>query len=379
MWWMLEVSTTDLPRYVMNRFKIYHSIYFSAFLALLSCRNMGEVNSLTINFQRISFPSINLNELKYRVSHYNYKQDIFAGIDFKSGTLEVWHLNAFRFAYQLPIFEDGPNRISEHLLTVYVHGPDSIFLITLQDLIIIDQKGSIVFKLPFNFENTPYQDLMVHYNPTLSQMSYYSSNKRSFFFSSRTANPNSEYLYNRPVVSSINLLSKEIRTDYPVCPKEIAESFVLPFAETVVNVFEDKLVYSFFGTSTLWVYDLQANSTNTYAYKEFKNNLPNKHFGFNFGSEANKHASSAINYLCLGYNSKTKLFLRQIVDNSERQATGRAKSSVAIFDQDLNLIGTRELEQHCSSTFYPYKEGFALKIFRDSSENQSDYLYISVN
>lgn len=336
----------------MIRFYISPIIYLCLYLALISCRNREEDNSHTINFQRISFPSINLNELKYRVSHYNYEQDIFAGIDFKSGTLEVWHLNPYRFAYQLPIFEDGPNRISEHLLTVYVHGPDSIFLITLQDLIIIDQKGSIVFKLPFNFENTPFRDLMVHYNPTLSQMSYYSAKKKSFFFSSRTANLNSEYLYDRPIVSSINILSKEINTDYPVCPKEIAESFVLPFAETVVNVFEDKLVYSFFGTSTLWVYDLQANSTNTYAYKEFKNNLPNKHFGFNFGSEANKHASSAINYLCLGYNSKTKLFLRQIVDNSERQATGMAKSSVAIFDQDLNLIGTRELEQHCSSTYY---------------------------
>lgn len=355
------------------------SIALSIVLIFICCHRNVEEYPIRIGIQRINFPSENLNDLKYRIGHYNYEKDILAGVDFKSGTLEVWNLEKFKFIYQVPIFEDGPNRISEHLLTVYPHTLDSIFIVTLQDLIIINRHGSILYRISIYFENSLYKDLIPHYSAILSQGSYYSESRNTFYLSTQSSNRSSEPFYDSPIIASINLQNKKISTEFPKCPTEISDQFVLPFAETVVYICEDKIVYSYFGTGDLWVYNQDDFSTKKYVYGEFKKNQPNKQFGFDFNTAASEHASAAINYLCLGFNPHKNIYLRQVIDNTNRKATGKAKSSIAIFDDKFNYLGSKDLEVHCLSTFYPYKNGFIMKVFKDSIENQSDYLYITYN
>lgn len=195
----------------------YPILFFISFLLLFSqCREAAkEVSALPCEFATTAEMQVPVNtSITYKIHDMLEDDNIFVAYHYPSHSVDLLDLKTNTFIKKLSLEREGPNAVSQ-VLSLYVHNLDSIFLLTLNQVIGINADGQRFFAIKINRNDTDLigfdmERFRIWCNPEHNQPIYYSEKYNSLYvalkpYETRVSMDN----YSLPLAGRISLESLE--------------------------------------------------------------------------------------------------------------------------------------------------------------------------
>jgi len=306
--------------------------------------------------------------------HENEGTGLIFNINWNTNSLEIYDADKGSLLKQLAFEVDGPNGAGD-ILGFHVHNPDSIFLFTQLNpvLVLTDTTGKIKSKLRYDVPDL--------YSPAFVHQSYFLSPPRvrgnelivKTHVHGNIREMEAEQLAQTHLVYAINLTDGSTRFLNHTYPENYIKDG-RKHIETSIATDGDKMVYSFFGDHNLYVADhSEANfQMKPAASKYLDSNLP--YFPQNGDRLANqKYLMASSRYEHLIYDSYREIYYRFAyptmgeLEENELSMLWQTPGDfvIMILDKELNLLG---------ETYFDGGKYFPNNVFV-----AKDGLYISLN
>jgi len=155
--------------------------------------------------------------ITYKIHQYTDEEQTFIAYHYPTHSLDFLDIANNKFIKKLILEREGPNRISQ-VLSLYVHNLDSIFLLTVNQLIGLDQYGTQFLSIRINQEKSEVRDFdltkfRIWCNPEHNQPIYYSQRYNCIYVGLKPYDAQvSLENYTLPIAGRIDLKSKMFET-----------------------------------------------------------------------------------------------------------------------------------------------------------------------
>ncbi len=156
-------------------------------IAFIHCKNEVD-NKAKINCSfsaSLEFHTPSNTSITYKIHDFFEEKGIFVAYHYPTHALDFIDMESNKFLNKLPLESEGPDMISQ-VLSLYVHNLDSIFLLTQNQIICINNDGRKLLEIKVNQKNTDIsgfdlEKYRIWCNPEHNQPIYYSSSQNSLY------------------------------------------------------------------------------------------------------------------------------------------------------------------------------------------------------
>lgn len=150
-------------------------------------------------------------EFPYRFPSYDYENQVFAGLDERTNTINVYDLTSFQIKHSIELHNQGPHAIQGNMVgSVWYQSPDSIFVLqhVPNRLLIVNSKAEIIWQkdLAEAFKGSEEMSGLMAYSLFDQVMLYYHNGKA--YFGLRQNQANQDFL--NPMIGYYDFAQDEI-------------------------------------------------------------------------------------------------------------------------------------------------------------------------
>lgn len=365
------------------------SILFLSLTLLTNCQS-DQVSSKSSDYKidstklSIGLQSNSLFNTAFVSSQYVTvdKIDYLVGYDFNQHQLEWFDITNGSALKIQKLPRVGPDGVP-NLYSFYVHNLDSIFILGLRNIKIVDINGRVKRSIPINFStereknDIDFQQYSLYNTPRNNSPIYYSSAQGKLY---AAVKPNVSRLstekFDHPLCVSYDL-ENDLFEFLPIkLPKEYHKQF-FPKDKPSLSFYDDIIIYNFPFSSKIYIYNFTTGASQIFPSKsqlipnEVKPMLKSQ---LDDQTQALMHISTHSEFLPTYYSNTSQQYYRMaFAPLNEDEAKGnegkRGKVLISVFDKELNLLDEILLEDYLvrGSTYSSIK-GY-LMFPKDRKEN----------
>ncbi len=273
------------------------------------------------------------------------------GYDWGQNQLEWFDLTNQKEVKIQKLSKDGPDGVP-NLYSFYVHNMDSIFVLGMRSIKLIDINGKVKRSVPINFNtqreknDIDFQQYSLYNTPRNTSPIFYTSSNKKLYLAVKPNVPRfSEEKFGHPLCVSYDLQNDRFEF-IPIKLPEVFHNQFFPKDKPNLNFMEDRIIYTFPFSSNIYIYDHLTRSTQIFQGESQL--IPNEVAPILKGELGNNqlelfHISTHSEFLPVFYSEHLKRYYRlAFAPLPEHEAKGkegaRGKVLLSVFNQELQLL-----------------------------------------
>lgn len=361
-------------------------------ITVISCSNdeQNERKILTFNEGQFDQKDFLFNQF-YRIFSFNEieNQPLFFGYNENAKKIEVYNTQTGEAIKEISLAKSGPSQIQK-LYSFYPHKLDSIFILDLNKISMIDDQGEIVFSIRIHNPNSQIDRIdfseTAFYN-TLDNMSpiVYNNLEKSIAVPTKSLafGRLDDRYYQASLFGFLNLVDLEFSAEEVTYPEQY-QSVRYPNDKPNITFLSNKVIYNFPWSSRIFIFDKRTSKKNIIqAPSKFSKNeatpLPLDAIGNQMAM--GKNISSNPHYHRIIYDPYQNVYFRfHFSEYSGKQVSGRILRGpmlLTVYDQDFNPLSETVIENHYYNGI-PTPKGLLVPYMENQEEGKFKFSYISV-
>lgn len=300
-------------------------------------------------------------------SRFNFGQyqkingaDYYFGYSFQLNQLEWFDLGKKKAIGKLPLNETSGRAQAPSIFSFYVHNLDSIFLLSLTKLQMVNAKGKVLFSKKINQaalgekSGIDFNRYSVYNTPMNDSPLYFSAVKNQLFFPVKANTSRySKEKFKAPLCGAYDLEKDQFQLLPVPFPDEYRDRFY-PFDKARMTFLEDRILYSFSFSSKVYIYDHKTQTIHNYDAKSRQ--LPNEAAPLKKSeirdNKANlRHISLHSDFLGLHYDEEKERYYRLAFAPYEDhlmngQEGKRGALWLLVYDPEFEVLKENRLEDY---------------------------------
>ncbi len=277
--------------------------------------------------------------------------DYLIGYNFRLHQLHWFDLSSLKAVRIQKLVIEGPDGVPD-IHSFYVHNLDSIFLLSMRSIKLIDKDGNSKMSVPINFSvvreqgDIDFEKYFIYHPPNSTAPIYFSSKRRKLFMSVKPNVPrDSREKFDHSLCVSYDL-DNDLFEFIPVKVPEEYHGQFFPLDKPFINFSDDQIIYNFSFSSKIYTYDLDSKSTSIFEGKSqlIPNSVPAMPVEELIDPDkALFHAVTNSRFQNVYYSDKFNRYYRlafaPVIESEARRQKGKSgRILMSVFDSNFNLM-----------------------------------------